>query len=167
MEATTTADFAQAAVRDFEALQNRDAAGMEAAYADDAIVELVPIGILRGSREVRDFFESLFAALPDLETTYEIRAASDGTAVVEWRMRGTFTGAPFQDVEPTGKSLELRGVDLMKIENGRIVHNTAYYDGMDFARQLGMLPPRDSGAERAMIKAFNASTKLRARFASR
>lgn len=169
MEATTatTPDFAQAAVRDFEALSKRDAAGMEAAYADDAIIELVPVGVLRGSAELRQFFEGLFAAMPDLETTYEVRAASANTAVVEWRMRGTFTGAPFQDVEPTGKPLELRGVDLMRIEDDRIVHNTAYYDAMEFSRQLGMLPPRDSGAEKAMIRAFNASTKLRARFANR
>ena len=168
MEATTTTqDFVQAAIRDMEALKRRDAAGMEAAYAEDAVVELVPVGILRGAKEVRQFFDELFAALPDIETSYEIVAASDGTAVVEWRMRGTFTGAPFQDVEPTGKSVELRGVDLMRIENDRIAHNTAYYDGMDFARQLGMLPPRDSAGEKAMIGAFNAVTKVRARFARR
>ena len=161
--ATTKPDFAQAAVRDFEALQRRDAAGMEAAYAADAVVELVPIGILRGAKEVREFFEGLFAAVPDMTTTYEVVAASDGTAVVEWRMRGNFTGAPFQDIDATGKPLELRGVDLMTIEDDRIARNTAYYDGMDFARQLGMLPPLGSSAEATMKKAFNASTKLRAR----
>ncbi|MFL5781676.1 MAG: ester cyclase [Thermoleophilaceae bacterium] len=167
MEATTTPDFAQAAVRDFEALRNRDPAGMEAAYADDAVVDLVPVGVLRGSAEVRQFFEGLFAALPDLETTYEVVAASGDTVAVEWRMRGTFTGAPFQDVEPNGKTVETRGVDLMRIENDRIVHNTAYYDAMEFSRQLGMMPARGSGAERTMIKAFNASTKLRSKLASR
>jgi steroid delta-isomerase-like uncharacterized protein len=168
MEATTTTeDFVQAAVRDMEALKRRDAAGIEAAYADDAVVELVPIGILRGSKEVREFFEGLFAAIPDIETTYEISAASDGMAVVEWRMRGTFTGAPFQGIEATGRSVELRGVDLMRIENDRIAHNTAYYDAMDFARQFGMLPAQDSAGEKAMIGAFNAVTKLRARLGGR
>ena len=167
MEATTTPDFASAAVRDFEALARRDSAGMAACYADDAIADFVPIGVIRGSGEVKEFFDGLFAAIPDLETTYEVSSASDGTAVVEWRMRGTFTGAPFQDVEPTGKRIEIRGVDVMKIVDDRIVHNTAYYDGMDFARQLGMLPPQGSAGERAMIRAFNASTKLRARFGKR
>ena len=169
MEATTTPtpDFAQAAVRDFEALSRRDSAAMQAAYADDAVIELVPVGILRGSAELKEFFDGLFAAVPDLETTYEIAAASDNTVVVEWRMRGTFTGAPFQDIEATGKPIEIRGVDLMRIEDDRIAHNTAYYDAMDFSRQLGMMPARNSGAEKAMIKAFNASTKLRARFSTR
>ncbi len=42
-----------------------------------------------------------------------------------------------------------------------IVRGTAYYDGAAFARAIGMLPPEDSGAERAMITGFNAVTKLR------
>jgi steroid delta-isomerase-like uncharacterized protein len=166
MEATTTtSEFVQAAVRDFEALSARDAAGMAASYADDAIADIVPVGVLRGSAEIRQFFEGLFAAFPDMETTYEVAATSGNTVVVEWRSRGTFSGTAFQGVEPTGKEIDSRGVDVLKIENDRIAHNTAYYDGMAFARQLGMMPPQDSGAEKAMKSAFNASTKLRARFA--
>ena len=167
MEATTTPDFVQPAVRDFKALAARDAAGMAASYADDAIADIVPVGVLRGSDEIRQFFEGLFAAFPDMETTYEIVAASGNTVVVEWRSHGTFSGVAFQGVEPTGKEIDSRGVDIMKIENDRIAHNTAYYDGMAFARQLGMMPPADSGAEKAMKSAFNATTKLRSRFANR
>ena len=140
---------------------------MKESYADDAIVDFVPLNVIRGSEEVRQFFLGLFAAIPDLETTYELAAASDDTAVVEWRMRGTFNGAAFQGIEPTGKQVELRGVDVMRIENDRIAHNTAYYDGMDFARQIGMMPAQDSAGERAMIGAFNAVTKLRGRLANR
>ena len=138
---------------------------MKSCYADDAVIDLVPLHVLRGSEELRQFFLGLFAAIPDLETTYEVAAASDDAAVIEWRMRGTFNGgAAFQGVEPTGKRVELRGCDVMRIENDRIVHNTAYYDGMDFARQAGMMPAQDSAGERAMIGAFNAVTKLRGRF---
>ncbi len=76
-------------------------------------------------------------------------------------MTGTFTGAPFQGIEPTGRTVQLRGVDLIEIADGKNVTNTAYYDGMAFARGAGMLPPQDSGAERAMKSALNAATKLR------
>ena len=50
---------------------------------------------------------------------------------------------------------------MMEIEDGLIVRNTVYYDGAAFARQIGMLPEQESGAEKAMIAAFNAVTKLR------
>jgi steroid delta-isomerase-like uncharacterized protein len=138
---------------------------MKAAYADDAVVEFVPLGlVVRGSGEVHRFFTGLFAAVPDLETNYELAAAGGGTAVVEYRMGGNFDGAPFQGIEPVGRHIEIRGVDVMRIENDRIASNTAYYDGMNFARQIGMLPPQDSAGEKTMLTAFNAVTKLRSRF---
>src|SRR5437588_518204 len=56
-------------------------------------------------------------------------------------------------------------VDVMRIENDRIAHNTAYYDGLVFTRQIGMMPPKDSGGEKAMMGAFNAVTRLRAHVA--
>jgi steroid delta-isomerase-like uncharacterized protein len=141
---------------------------MKACYADDGIVDFVPLGlVLRGTGDIHDFFTQLFTAIPDLETTYELAAASDGTAVVQWRNRGHFTGGPFQGIEPNGREVEIRGVDVMRVENDRIAHNTVYYDSMDFARQVGMLPPQDSAGEKAMIGAFNAVTKLRSRFSQR
>ena len=87
--------------------------------------------------------------------------ASDRQAAVEWRTVGTFTGEPFEGVEATGGRLELRGLDLLEIENDRILKNTAYYDGAAFMRQLGMLPPQDSGPERAIKSAFNAVNKAK------
>jgi hypothetical protein len=74
---------------------------------------------------------------------------------------GTFTGSPFEGVAATGGRLELRGLDLLEIEDGVILKNTAYYDGAAFMRQLGMLPPQDSGPERAMKTAFNAVSRVR------
>ena len=76
-------------------------------------------------------------------------------------MTGNFTGDPFQGVDATGRRVDIRGLDLLEIEDGRIVGNTAYYDGMSFARQIGLMPPEDSSAENAMKSAFNASTKVR------
>jgi hypothetical protein len=87
--------------------------------------------------------------------------ADDSSAAVEWRMVGTFKGMPFQGIEPTGRRIELRGSDLLEIEDGKLVRSAAYYDGMAFARQVGLLPPQDSGAERAMKGALNAVTKMR------
>ena len=78
-----------------------------------------------------------------MQTTVSVVAAEQ-SAAVEWRMEGTFDGQPFQGIDPTGRRLEIRGLDLLEIEDGEIVSNTAYYDGMAFARQVGMMPPQDS-----------------------
>ena len=66
--------------------------------------------------------------------------AGDTAAVVQWHAAGTFTGGPFQGIAPTGRRVEIRGVDVMEIADGLIQYNTIYYDGATFARQIGLLP---------------------------
>jgi len=145
----------------FEAVGRRDVEGMMEHWKEEGVVDMVPIGILRGVGEISAFFEEMFAAFPDAEMTVQRLAAGQNEVAVEWRMTAHFTGAPFQGIEPTGRPVELRGVDMIEIADGKIVTNTAYYDGMAFARGAGLLPPQDSGAERAMRSAINAATKLR------
>lgn len=145
----------------FDALASRDLAAAMGHWSEDAVDEVVPVGVLRGKAQIEGFLREMWAASPDLETTVTRLVAGERQAAVEWRMRGTFTGTPFLGIEPTGKPFEMRGLDLLEVEEGLIVGNTAYYDGAEFARQAGMLPPQDSGAERAMKSAFNAVTKLR------
>jgi steroid delta-isomerase-like uncharacterized protein len=145
----------------FDALARRDAGGIGEHYREDCVVDIVPIGVFRGRQAIVDFFRETFAAVPDLETTVTRVVPGETQAAVEWRMSGHFTGAQFQGIDPTGKRVELRGLDLMEIEDGETVSNTAYYDGASFARQVGMLPPEGSGAERTMKSAFNAVTKVR------
>lgn len=145
----------------FDALARRDPADMASHWAEDGVEEIVPLGVFRGPREVERLFSELFAAVPDAQSEVRRLLSGEREVAVEWRMTGTFTGAPFQGLEPTGRRLELRGLDLLEIEDGKILSNTAYYDGAAFARQIGMLPALDSGAERAMKGAFNAVTKVR------
>jgi steroid delta-isomerase-like uncharacterized protein len=145
----------------FDAVNRRDVDGMLEHWTEDGVVDLVPIGILRGQDEIAAFFREMFAAFPDAETTVTRVAAGQNEVAVEWRMTTTFTGTPFQGIEATGRPVELRGVDMIEIADGKNVTNTAYYDGMAFARGAGLLPPQDSGAERAMRSAVNAATRLR------
>jgi steroid delta-isomerase-like uncharacterized protein len=145
----------------FQAFADRDPEAMATHWSEEGVEDLVPMAVLRGPDQVRRFFAELLTAVPDSQVTVQRVVADDRHAVVEWRMTGTFSGAPFQGLEPNGRHLELRGLDLLEIEDGRILRNTVYFDGAAFARQIGMLPPQDSGAERAMKGAFNAVTKVR------
>jgi steroid delta-isomerase-like uncharacterized protein len=145
----------------FEAMAARDAERMVEHWSPEGIEELVPLTVLRGHSEIRGYFTGLFAAVPDLETSVQRVVSDDSSAVVEWRVAGTFDGAPFQGIEPTGRRVEMRGLDVFDIEDGKFVRNTGYYDGAAFARQVGLMPPQDSGAERAMKGAFNAVTRVR------
>ena len=151
----------------FEAMDNRDAHAMASHWREDGVEDIVPVGVLRGHDELRDYFESLFAAMPDARTTVTRLVAGEQSCAVEWRLEATLNGAPLMGIEPNGKHIEIRGFDLFELEDGELVSNTAYFDGAGLARQIGMLPADGSGADRAMKGAFNAVTKLRRAVAER
>ncbi len=145
----------------FAAVAERDLEAMASHWAEDVVEEMPGIGVLRGPGAIKQYFRELFAAIPDAEIRLQRLVADDSQAAAEWRMTGTFTGAPYQGIEPTGRHVEFQGFDLLEIERSKIRSNTVYFDTSEFARQIGMLPPQDSGAERAMKSAFNAMTRVR------
>ncbi|SRR6266700_1498203 len=130
---------------------------------DDVVDDFVAVGTFRGPAEIRGFFDEIFRAFPDFELEVLRIVADDRAAAVQWRARGTFTGAPFQGIQATGRRVEIPGADVMEIEDGRIRHNTIYYDGASFARAVGLLPRRDSAVDRGMLSSFNAVTRLRSK----
>jgi steroid delta-isomerase-like uncharacterized protein len=115
--------------------------------------------------EVVQWFRGLFDAIPDLHMEVEdvVVAGQVGREriTVRWHITGTFSGAPYLGIEPTGRPLELRGMDLLDVEDGRIAGNNVYYDQLTFARQIGMLPAEGSLGDTAMTRAFNLATKGR------
>jgi glyoxylase-like metal-dependent hydrolase (beta-lactamase superfamily II)/predicted ester cyclase len=144
----------------FDAVAARDVDAMAAHWAPGGIENIAAIGELSVPEGMRAFFTELFAAIPDQRFEVLDVVAARNQAAVRWRSVGTFCGGPFQGVEPTGSRVELEGIDLLTVDNGLIQRNDAYYDGTQFARQIGLLPPRDSTAERGMTNAFNARTRL-------
>jgi steroid delta-isomerase-like uncharacterized protein len=153
----------------FEALNRHDIAAAADHLDPDVIEEITGVGILRGREEVRTFFDGLMKAAPDMRVITDRTVTEGDTVVVQWRMTGTFTGGPlFNGVQPTGGRLELRGCDVIEVSSeGKITRNTAFQDGIELARTLGMMPPADSPAEKAMIAAFNTATKVRQAVRSR
>jgi predicted ester cyclase len=147
----------------FDAIAARDLDRLAVVWDDRSTDVFVALGLtVTGERDLRLFFGQLFTAVPDLEfVTEEVHAVSDEVAAGQWRMSGTFSGAPFQGIEPTGKHLELRGIDVMRFEGHTLRHNDIYYDGLSFARQIGMLPAADSAGDQAMTAAFNLVVRAR------
>jgi steroid delta-isomerase-like uncharacterized protein len=147
----------------FEALSKRDLDTAMKFNTDDAVDDFVAIGEFRGRLAIRRFFDELLAAFPDFDIAVDRIVGDDSAAVVQWHAAGTFSGGKFQGIEPTGKHVQIRGVDVMEFAEGRYVHNTIYYDGASFARQIGTLPRAGSVTEKATLAAFNATTRLRQR----
>ena len=145
----------------------RDLANMDRFWSEQSVDHFLPAGrSVRGTGALIEWFRELFAAVPDFKMeVVNVFDDGDRQATLQWRATGTLTGgSPFLGIEPNGRRVDFPGVDVMRFDaDGRIDENTVYYDGAEFARQLGMLPPRDSAMDRATLAAFNAKTRLEQR----
>lgn len=147
----------------FADLARRDLSRAAEIWGPDSVDDFVAVGVYRGTEQIKGLFAEIFSAVPDFSIEVDRILVDGDVATVQWNARGTFTGTPFLDVEATGKPIAFRGVDVMEWRDGVIATNTIYYDGAEFARQIGLLPPRDSAADKGMVKAFNGFTRLRAK----
>ena len=89
-------------------------------------------------------------------------APNDQTAYVPWRMTGTNTGSfDPPGYAPTGRPLDLRGIDVMQFHNGLIYRYEAVYNYSDVARQLGLTLPRNGRLERLAVTAQRLFVRAR------
>ena len=146
----------------FEAMSSHNLDVISQLVPPDGVDDYVALGEFRGPDAIRGFWAEMFAAFPDFSVTIDRIISGDSTAVVQYHVSGTFTGGAFQGIHPTGRRVELRGVDVMDISDGKVRRNTIYFDGAALARQIGMLPQQDSPGDRAFLAAFNARTRLAA-----
>jgi steroid delta-isomerase-like uncharacterized protein len=121
----------------------------------------------RGVAEVQEFMRASFRGFPDLrfgEPDPPALAVSGDVVLWSWYMEGTHRGAiEPPGFAPTGRRMHVDGVDRWTMRDGRIARYRAFYDMNDLARQLGIVPPPGSGAERGMV----ALQRLQARFSRR
>src|SRR3954469_7739363 len=130
-------------------------------------VERFPTRTARGTDEIIAVFEDAFAAMPDFRIEIQALAEQGDHVFVRWHMTGTHTGAPWEGVVPSGKRIELDGIDNFTFRDGRLVSNFVVYDQVQFARQVGLMPEVGTPSARAMKGAFALRQKIASRRRSR
>jgi steroid delta-isomerase-like uncharacterized protein len=114
-----------------------DAEKVAAYFTNDATYEDVTLGeVHRGRSAIKAFAQGTFDMLPGYTIKPRSLVLGQGSAAVEWVMSGTY--------RETGKSFSVRGVSVMQFENGKIRHNSDYWNMAEFQRQTGV--PGNSGA---------------------
>ena len=161
MATAAKADAATVGRGYFDAVAARDVEAMAAFWEPGCIDELHGLASLRAPEGIREWFANTFRAVPDFQMKVIDLIGGDDKVAVRWHMTGTFSGdARFEGAIATGEKIDITGCDVLTVRDGKIVHNDAYLNGMQMARQLGVFPPQGSGQERAMIGAVNAKTRL-------
>lgn len=104
----------------------------------------VPSGqIFKGPSGFKEFCQSWITAFSDARVEIRNQIATDDTVVTEFAGRGTHDGplqSPAGSIPATRKKLDLNFIEVLKLENGKIIEARAYYDSATLMRQLGLLP---------------------------
>lgn len=150
----------------FEMINAHDVQALRQLWTADTF-ERFPSGTCHGADEMARYFEVLFAAVPDVHMNVLAVGESGADVFAHWHLTGTHSGAPFEGIEPTGRAVAIDGMDHFVLRDGSVATNFVVFDQMQFARQIGMLPPEASAGDRATKAAFNAKTRLAARLRSR
>jgi len=120
----------------FAGWNSRDADKVAAVFREDAVYEDVTAGnISRGRAEVRRWAAGAFEVFDNFKMEVVSSSFHDGSGVVEWIWSGTDKG-----IHRTGKNFSVRGVSIVEIRKGKIVHYKEFYDWATAMKQLGLLP---------------------------
>ena len=114
-------------------------------YAEDA-VQRMHDGTFEGLGAIRDRLARDLVAFPDARYVVDSFAEDGERFADEWTFTGTNRG-PFRlpdgsEIPATGKSVEIKGMELVEVRDGKIVVDNLYYDFMASLVQLGLVPQR-------------------------
>ena len=90
---------------------------------------------------MREDVDRYFGAFSEIVTEIVELLGSDDRVVLWWRTTGTHPG-PYGDIapEPTGRTIEMEGVDVFRVAADQIVEVRSFWDAAAVYRQFGLLP---------------------------
>lgn len=104
------------------------------------LVEHGALGDEAGGRDdARRTVGGFRAAFPDLSLEIADLVGDGEHVVLRWLGTGTHTG-PFMGAPPTGNRVEIEGIDIYRVVDGRVVEHWGYPDVPALMGQLGGPP---------------------------
>ncbi|MEU4294831.1 ester cyclase [Kribbella sp. NPDC026596] len=99
-----------------------------------------------GREANRQFWTAFFTGLPDVSVTMEDLIISGDRVVGRFIYRGTHTG-DFLGIPGGGKPVEMRSIDIWRVQNGMFVEHWDELNLMQMFQQIGALPPLGAAAQ--------------------
>jgi steroid delta-isomerase-like uncharacterized protein len=91
----------------------------------------------RGPEGYRKFFSALREAFPDSSVAPETMVADEESLAFAYTMTGTHQGV-LMGIAPTGKKMSIRGVQISKFRDGKMLERWGSSDQLGMLLQLGV-----------------------------
>jgi predicted ester cyclase len=99
-----------------------------------------PPGVPADRDGAREYLRGFLDAFPDSFFTVDDMIAERDCIVTKKTLSGTH-GGDLGEIRATGKPVKLQYVDIMRVQNGKIVEHWVSMDRLSLLQQLGALPP--------------------------
>lgn len=95
--------------------------------------------VMQGREAFTGFVRYLRSAFPDLTFSIQDELENGDRSATRFTFTATHLGE-WQGIEPTGRRIDIPGVDLFRFAGGRIREIRIYYDTLGLMQQLGAAP---------------------------
>jgi steroid delta-isomerase-like uncharacterized protein len=85
------------------------------------------------------FFTGFRAAFPDLHVELDHLVTDDDNVAFAYTVTGTHQGV-LEGIPPTGKKIKVRGMQISRFENGKLVERWGSTDQLGILKQIGVIP---------------------------
>ncbi len=99
-----------------------------------------PDGVPQSIEAAKEFYQGVLQSFPDAYWHTHQLVAEGEWVVQRHQLRGTFKGE-LAGLPPTGEVVEISGVSMFRIVDGRIVEHWGYADDAGFWQQCGVEVP--------------------------
>ena len=112
---------------------------IEEVFAPDVVDHNPQPGQTGGIEGVKMIIGLYHAVFPDLHLSNDDVIVSGDRGVLRWSATGTHQGDQL-GIPATHRTVRLTGIDILRIEDGRVVERWGETNGLEMMQQLGALP---------------------------
>jgi len=96
-------------------------------------------GTPQGRDGMREFVAAYLTAFPDAHVTIDELVAEGDLVTARWHATGTHQGE-LMGMPATGRSIDITGIGIDRIADGKIAESWQNFDMLGMLRQLGAVP---------------------------
>ncbi|MEZ4793042.1 MAG: ester cyclase [Gelidibacter sp.] len=121
---------------------------------DPNVVQINPAGNIVGINDFKTYYKTFLAGFSEVKFTVKDILGQGNKIVKHWNFIGKHTG-DFFGIPPTGNMVNVEGVTLAKMKDGRIVQEQDFFDNSVMMQQLGLVSdPNNVAIIDGMYNAF-------------
>lgn len=110
---------------------------------DEKVTMIMSPQNIVGIEGFKDYYQNFLTGFSNIQFTIKDAFGHKDKLVKHWRFKGKHTG-DFFGIPPTGRSVDIEGVTLVEMKDGKIFQEQDFLDSMVFMQQLGLVSDPDN-----------------------